>query len=661
MISIEFFYKGKKTKIKCNEFEYISDILKNFASNIKANYDKLIFIYNDTRMNKDLDLTVEAQFELNENPKKTIKILVFNDISDEDECFVRFSYNSKEKIIKCNKNEKINVIWNKYASKAKVDISKLFFLYNGEKVTENDLENKTFYQLANKIDKESKIMNVIVDDYKKKDSITSVSLNKINEPFNNDPILTLSDNLIDNGNSINHVNEIDTETKNYYQKFFFILIVQYSLINFLVWLGFFFNINEIFTNNNHIMKWIFISIISFLFILSIIYYILLNKYKKNAFSYIYHIFYGLFIIICSNYLSKYFDKNNILCTLYLILIEIIAMEIYCSIFNNFKLYLIGLSSFLFSSISIIGFYFWIKDIIVISIIYSIGLSFIIYLIGMMVIISKLSQKDEYIFASIIFNYSIIFALSFGIITIITSFIKYLANFKSLYNENVFSVIKMYFILILQYILIIIIIYLGFIFEFNKYIISNNKAMIWIFSVTSFIILVASLILVIALYNHSDKTPKKWNLYHFIYFFAIILYLFLLSKFVEPNNILCLLFIYFLDLLVLEIIVLIFKTDSYSIFLSILIINIISVILFHFLWIKNNTSLICISIIASAFVLYQIICFFFVKDQYEKDEYNGGAIFINYGIFCLVIHVIWFILSLPGYFFYFIFNCFGLCE
>ena len=119
---------------------------------------------------------------------------------------------------------------------------------------------------------------------------------------------------------------------------------------------------------------------------------------------------------------------------------------------------------------------------------------------MMVIISKLSQKDEYIFASIIFNYSIIFALSFGIITIITSFIKYLANFKSLYNENVFSVIKMYFILILQYILIIIIIYLGFIFEFNKYIISNNKAMIWIFSVTSFIILVASLILVIALYK-----------------------------------------------------------------------------------------------------------------------------------------------------------------
>ena len=110
MINIQFLYKGKKTKISYKKNDYTNDILKNFASQINANYDKLLFIYDDTRINTNLDLMLEDQFNLSEKPKKEIKILVFNDNSEEDECYVKFSYNQREKIIKCSKNEKISSI-----------------------------------------------------------------------------------------------------------------------------------------------------------------------------------------------------------------------------------------------------------------------------------------------------------------------------------------------------------------------------------------------------------------------------------------------------------------------------------------------------------------------------------------------------------------------
>ena len=296
MINIQFLYKGKKIKISYKKNDYTNDVLKNFASKINLNYEHLLFIYDDARINTNLDLMIEDQFNLSEKPKKEIKILVFNDNSEEDECYVKFSYNQREKIIKCSKNEKISSIWRKYASKANVNISEVYFLYNGEQINQDDLNNKTFYELANKIDKESKLMNVIVNPYRN-DSIISNESNQANESFNNKPNLVLSDNL--NEYNINDdnilpllppLNQIDTETKNYYLKFFFILIIQYSLITVLVWLSFFFNIDEVF-NNNNLMKWIFISSISVLFILSIIKNSCLKQYKKNIFLYIYYITY----------------------------------------------------------------------------------------------------------------------------------------------------------------------------------------------------------------------------------------------------------------------------------------------------------------------------------------------------------------------------------
>ena len=89
---------------------------------------------------------IEDQFNLKDQPKKKVTILVFEDNSL-NEFYAKFTYNSREDIIKCSKNEKISDIFDKFISKEKVKMDKIFFIYQGETITEDDLK-KTYDQLA---------------------------------------------------------------------------------------------------------------------------------------------------------------------------------------------------------------------------------------------------------------------------------------------------------------------------------------------------------------------------------------------------------------------------------------------------------------------------------------------------------------------------------
>ena len=326
--------------------------------------------------------------------------------------------------------------------------------------------------------------------------------------------------------------------------------------------------------------------------------------------------------------------------------------------------LIGLSSFLLGLLSVIGFYFWIKNIIIITIIYSIGLSFILYSVFMIIVILKISLKDEYIYSTIIFNFSILYAIAFSLTKIISDLYQYIINFKSLYTENILFLVKIYFIDIIQFILIIFFVYLGFFLELNKYFISNTKFMIWTFVVVSFILLLLSLILCLIKYNHRETNGNGWNIYHFIFVPSIIIYSFLLSKFVEQKIILCLLFIFLSDLIALELYTLYSKSDNFCGYFFIpFIINAIAVILFHFLWIKSNIAIIYIPIIAFAYVIYlNIFIFLFIKAICDKDEIKIASIFITYGIFCFIVHIIWGLLAIPALIIYGICICLSsICK
>ena len=357
-------------------------------------------------------------------------------------------------------------------------------------------------------------------------------------------------------------------------------------------------------------------------------------------------------------LSKYTDSNKILCTLVVILIEMIAMELYAFLFNKFTFYLFGIISFIFSMISIVGAYFWIKDAISIVIIYSIGISFILYSVFIIFISLDLCQKEEYIYASLIYNYSIFFGISIGAISIISYITKYLKNLKNNYSD-VYFYIRIFFFFIIQYIIIIYCIWIGFSSEYNELLISEDKNMIWTF-IPTLLILLGMCAAFVGFFRQATN-HQGWYIYHALYIPFIIIFSFLLSKFIEQPIIFCLLFIHLFDLIAILIYLILFKSDNlFGIFFSPFIVSIISVVLFHFLWIKDDKAAIYISITALLNVIYLTIFSYYAKDLFTNEEYNYAVILFNYAIFCLVFALTLGLIALGLYLAFLVLQCICVC-
>ena len=71
---------------------------------------------------------------------------------------IRFIFNGVQTLIQCRKDEKLNDICNKYASKILKDKSNLQFIYGGKQIN----FELSFDEHANPIDKESNQMNILV-------------------------------------------------------------------------------------------------------------------------------------------------------------------------------------------------------------------------------------------------------------------------------------------------------------------------------------------------------------------------------------------------------------------------------------------------------------------------------------------------------------------
>ena len=71
---------------------------------------------------------------------------------------VIFNYKGKDIIIQCNINDKIKDIYKKYEIKIGIDISKLYFIYNGNKIN----DNLNLNEIINEEDKRRNIINILV-------------------------------------------------------------------------------------------------------------------------------------------------------------------------------------------------------------------------------------------------------------------------------------------------------------------------------------------------------------------------------------------------------------------------------------------------------------------------------------------------------------------
>ena len=73
---------------------------------------------------------------------------------------VIFNYKGKEETIECSKDEKMKDICQRFSLKSEIDINKIYFIYNGNRINEEIY----YIQLINEEDRNKNIMNILVYD-----------------------------------------------------------------------------------------------------------------------------------------------------------------------------------------------------------------------------------------------------------------------------------------------------------------------------------------------------------------------------------------------------------------------------------------------------------------------------------------------------------------
>ena len=208
-------------------------------------------------------------------------------------------------------------------------------------------------------------------------------------------------------------------------------------------------------------------------------------------------------------------------------------------------------------------------------------------------------------------------------------------------------------LIIQFILIISIAWIGFATGFHEYIIEDSKNFIWTFIITTIIIII--IICTLAKFYNSKTTSPFRHIYQFLYVIFMIIYVILLSKYIEEKYILCLLFVYFLDLISVEISFILF--NSYAFFgIFLIIMNTISIFLFSYFLLKDYSLIIPFIIISVSIILY--LCGFsnFIYKKIDLIDISFGVAILNYGKFGIIFSLVFGLLILIGYLIYLIVQC-----
>ena len=632
MIEINFKYQKNNNIIKCNEDDIISDVCEQFKNKIKNN--KILFIYEDMKINLELKMKVKDLLQYdNKKKKKKYIINVYNEPIQ-----IQFTYLGQDTFLKVNEDEKLEDILKRYIEKINKDFNSVYFLLNGETITE-EIYNSTFNNFSNNdINKNSNSVRILVydaDDISSKGTFKS-NINSVDNVDKDDDIIIFPNNLRENIIERN----IDTqilEKRSFYFYFLIVLIVQYICIVLFCWLGFFLKFNKFFIKDSDATIKEVIPVIIVLIIMAVIAKEILKKYSKNIYLIIYQAFSALFTIYFSYLLSKYIEPKYIIISLSLILSELVAMELYVLIFKNYYILFLALSCSILSFISLNFFsIFWIKELIPIIFISIFWIFSIGYLILHIFIILKICKLDEYFYACIILNY--------GLFLLVALLLKYIYNFikSRLYNfdDEVLLQFKIYSFFIIQKIIIISFIYLGFNLKWNYIVIGSWYSFKCFLIPTIIIHFIICLLVTLVIYTIGSVDFK--SLFH-VDFICLILYIpftiifsFLFSYFIEPKFILSLSFILLFNLIAIDLFIFIFNSiNFFGYFLPAIITNAITVILFHYLWLENKNAIIANTIIPFVILLiWMLLSFLSIAQELGSEKYTYLIAF-NYVIFIIV--------------------------
>jgi hypothetical protein len=222
-----FSYKEIKIYIQCNLEDKISNICQKFSNKIGQDIESKIFIFMGKVLNLDSTLgeQLNGKFDKSSDIPEVV-IQVYD--NDKDTVLIKYSYDGQDKEVKLKKGENI---LKRISSLIKQPYEKINILYNGEIATQEDF-NKGFDDLANNQNKENNSMSLLIFDRSK--------------------------TIEENENDKKDENSKDDKSKRKYvvkefvkflQKMNYILIIQYAFILLFGQLGFYFKINEIFTQS----------------------------------------------------------------------------------------------------------------------------------------------------------------------------------------------------------------------------------------------------------------------------------------------------------------------------------------------------------------------------------------------------------------------------
>ena len=579
-------------------------------------------------INLEINMTVGALlFQENKKKKKKYEINVYTEPIQ-----IRFNYSSKDIYLKISEDEKIESILKRFAKEINKDLNSLFFLYGGEKINE-DKYNLTFDNFSSEIDQEENSMSIIVYDAEslsQKSTIKNESI--INNAIINDDIEmpnNIRENLL-----IRNIDPEILEHRKFYLHFFTILLIQYMCSALFSWLGFYLKFNEPFIKDKKAMKIGLISVIISILFMAIIAKEVLKKYSKSPYLLFYQIFSGLFIIYFCFLLSKFIESKYIIISLSLILTELLAMELHVLLFKNYNILFFIMSFSILSLIGLILFsIFWIKEllpIIYISIFWIFSMAYVFLNIH---ILLKICKSDEYFYSCIVFNYGLFLLIAFGLKYIYNIIKSKINNFE---NDVIFQ-LKLYSIFIIQNIIIILFIYVGFRLKWNYLVIGSWHSFKCFLIPTIIIHFIFCLLAFLCGFTFAKEFLIPCYICIVMHIPFMIIFSFLFSYFILPKFILALMIILLLNSIVIVLFMLLFNSiHPCGLFLFSLIMNAVSVILFHYLWLESKNAIIVNSVIPFVNLLIWIFTTFASSESgFSEEEYIFYVLFFNYLIFIVI--------------------------
>ena len=438
----------------------------------------------------------------------------------------------------------------------------------------------------------------------------------------------IKERIDDNSNNLQ-------KQKYFYLKNFIILLIQFTLIFPLTVVGFQYKFNEILIESDVSLedKYIPSSIVIFLSAI-----IIACLYQKKTLKCLitFHVIFPPFVIYYSFLFSSFIGPKYIIIGLSLIAIQIISM-LFNIFLKKFEVKHFLLFSALLRVIGLVFFsIFWIQSwtsILYMSIFYII--SNLIYI----TIIYEINEKcisGEYLYSTLIFNYSIFLIIIF----FISKTCEKMCSFceKRMYDSEISALIKIFSILLIQYIIIIFFVWIGFSSGWNSNLKENFTAIGWCIGIVTVGNFILSGAIIKFLFADDDNGTDSKGLFLFCILFYIammIIYFYGLSRSLEEKYILAFIFIVFFDLLA-AIIGLLFVGDPnfVVILLSCIFSNLATIIPFHFCWLDNNTALIWLSILSILIDIYLSFLSSITK-KYSEDSIFFSVSAFNYGLFGII--------------------------